>query len=129
MPSIKKINGHDGKLTINSAELCVTKFEFTGTTKLEETSDTCSEGFMTSTPGLRSGKGAFSATYDGITPPPVEDGDGIVDLLFQHRVGSGLVTALSADFSWVTSRKINNPIPGLVTYDLDFETNGAYAWS
>jgi hypothetical protein len=107
----------------------VTKFEVTADVKMEETPDTCSSGYMTRTPGLKDAKGTMSATYDGTNPPALHEGDEILTMVLGHTVAGTVVGAFSCASAYVTSRKLNNPIPGLVTYDLEWMSNGAYSWS
>lgn len=126
----KYVDGTWGTAFQGATALCANKWDFTGTSKNNDTPTSCVPGFNAVSPGQRSGQGNMTVFFDGTNLPNFVEGSFLTNITLgsQGAAPGTNVVQVSMASAIIDSVKITNPNPGTVTYDIAFQTNGTYQY-
>jgi len=119
--------GNAGYVEVGITRLDVTEWTATENAKWDETTNTASAGYKESIRCLKWLSGTVSADFDAalgpFAAPDIEAGDQVAMVL--HTDASGAYTFTAN----IMSKPITNPAGGKITWSMDFESDGAYAYA
>lgn len=127
-------SGKQGRVFINTLELCVEEWTLQEIAKEEDVTNSCSAGKEEYAYGTKHCEGTLRMTLDTTqhpldSPPALIVGTDISTVtLYEHSVGTGTANGPRWIFTTIsiTSLNITCPASGKVLYEINWKSNGAY---
>lgn len=127
-------SGKQGRVFIDTLELCVEEWNLTETAREEEVTNSCSAGKEEYAYGTKHCEGVLRMTLDLSqhpldNPPALITGESISNvILYEHSTGTGTADGSRWIFTTIviTSLTVTVPASGKVAYEINWKSNGAY---